>query len=175
MLRHKPTLKTFADTEKARRHYAAYSAEQSPIGAGISFDPSTPDLLEQLNVVGYYRDETPAHDQSAQILTGDFVWDDVKAIVVQKVRNLTTAEIAANFKATVPRSVSMRQARVYLSRASLLDLVSAQIADTSGEAQIVWEYSQEVQRDNPLISNMAAALGWTEEQLDQMFIDAAQL
>lgn len=82
---------------------------------------------------------------------------------------------AVKYQATIPTVVSMRQARLYLNGAGLLAAVTSQANAMGGEAQIVWEYSQEVQRSNPLIASMSAALGWTEDQLDQMFIDASKL
>jgi hypothetical protein len=42
-------------------------------------------------------------------------------------------------------------------------------------AQIEWEYSQEVQRHNGFVSQLAPILGLTEAQLDGLFVIASGL
>jgi hypothetical protein len=71
-------------------------------------------------------------------------------------------------------SVTMRQARLALHRAGLLAQVDAAIA-SDVEAQIEWEYAQTVERHSPLVQNLAAGLGLTEEQLDNLFTLASTL
>lgn len=75
----------------------------------------------------------------------------------------------------VPQVVTMRQARLALDAAGLLSSVQAAINAGSNAAKITWEYSSEVQRNNGLIPTMAAALGMTETQIDNLFIAAAVL
>lgn len=79
----------------------------------------------------------------------------------------------------VPRAVTMRQARLALLQAGKLDAVNAAIASMSGTkgaaARIEWEFSNEVQRTQPLIAALAPVLGMTPAQLDQLFITAAGL
>lgn len=79
----------------------------------------------------------------------------------------------------VPTSVTMRQARLALLGAGLLDDVDAAIAALPSPqkeaAKIEWEYSQEVQRHNGFVSVLAPMLGMTAEQTDALFIGAAQL
>lgn len=79
----------------------------------------------------------------------------------------------------VPFAVTMRQARLALLGAGLLDDVEASInalpSPQKEAARIEWEYSQEVQRHNGFVSVLAPSLGLTESQLDQMFIQAATL
>ena len=68
-----------------------------------------------------------------------------------------------------PQSITMRQARLALLGAGLLDTVNAGMAGMGQSAQIEWEFASEVQRSNPLIGAMAAALGMTDAQLDDLF------
>lgn len=79
----------------------------------------------------------------------------------------------------VPQSVTMRQARLALLGAGLLDDVEAAIAALPSPqkeaARIEWEYSQEVQRHNGFVSVLAPALGLTDEQLDDLFVQGAKL
>jgi len=79
----------------------------------------------------------------------------------------------------VPSRVTMRQARLALLGAGLLDNVTTAIAALPSPqkeaAQIEWEYSQEVHRDKQLVLILAPALGLNEAQLDQLFTQAATL
>ena len=78
-----------------------------------------------------------------------------------------------------PQTVTMRQARIALLDAGLLEAVQASVATmpgTEGErARIDWEYAPEVRRDWPLISYMAGDLGLTDEQVDGLFVAAAAI
>ena len=79
----------------------------------------------------------------------------------------------------VPRSVTMRQARLALLGAGLLDDIDAAInalpSPQKEAARIEWEYSQEVQRHNGFVSILAPSLGLTEAQIDTLFIQAKTL
>lgn len=101
----------------------------------------------------------------------DGQWRQVWSVVA------VSAEVAAaRFKATVPQAVTMRQARLALLGAGRLADVAAAInslpSPQKEAAQIEWEYSQEVQRDKPLVLALAPALGLSESQLDALFIAA---
>lgn len=79
----------------------------------------------------------------------------------------------------IPQAVTMRQARRALRVAGMIGRVDAAIATLPSpqkeDAQIEWEYSQEVQRHNGLVAAMAPALGLTNAQIDALFIAAAAL
>lgn len=81
--------------------------------------------------------------------------------------------------APVPQAVTMRQARLALYGASLLQTVNDAIAAMTGAqgeaARIEWEFSSEVRRNQPLVIALAPALGLTDAQIDQLFITAAAL
>ena len=77
-------------------------------------------------------------------------------------------------------TVTMRQARLALLRAGLLDNVDAAIAAIPDEtqrraAQIEWEYASIVERNSALIQQLTPALGLTEAQMDELFATAAGL
>lgn len=89
---------------------------------------------------------------------------------------LTPEEAAAR----VPQVVSMRQARLALLGAGLLDDVEAAIAAIPDPierraAQIEWEFGQEVNRQHGLVSMLGPALGLSDAQIDALFIQASQL
>lgn len=81
---------------------------------------------------------------------------------------------------TIPTSLTPRQAKLALLSAGLLDDVDAAIeaipdAATKRVAQIEWEYAQEVRRDWPLLNAVAAGMGMTDAQIDDLFTLAATL
>lgn len=90
----------------------------------------------------------------------------------------TEAEVLA-LLAPLPKLVTMRQARLALLAAGLLDDVNAALAAAPGTegaaARIEWEYSNIIDRDSPLVAAFAAALALTEAQLDALFAQAATL
>ena len=73
----------------------------------------------------------------------------------------------------VPASVSMRQARLALLDAGLLDDVDAAMSGASPADRIEWEYATEVRRDSALVASMTVALGWSAAQVDDLFCAAA--
>jgi len=86
---------------------------------------------------------------------------------------------ADEMRARVPQSVTMRQARLALHAAGLLTLVDAAIAamdePDKTAASITWEFAQTVDRGFGMVPQLAAALGMTETQIDDLFIAAAKL
>lgn len=77
----------------------------------------------------------------------------------------------------VPERVSAYQARVALKRANLLNDVQGLMDDpaTDDEAKIAWEYATEFWRSSPFIAALAPGLGMTDQQLDELFINANKI
>jgi hypothetical protein len=80
----------------------------------------------------------------------------------------------------IPAKVTMRQARLILLQAGLLDQVEGAIAAIENPverraAEITWEYSIEVERTNPLVTRLSTVFGLTDEQVNDMFRQAAKL
>ena len=91
-------------------------------------------------------------------------------------RDKTAEELEAEFKASVPQVITMRQARLVLLNANLLDTVETAIANGTDETlKIEWEYATEVRRDWESLMATATALGMTEIDLDNLFIEGAKL
>jgi len=82
-------------------------------------------------------------------------------------------------RARVPQSVTMRQARLALLGAGLLSSVETAIASMSEPertaAQITWEFAQTVDRQFGMVPELAASLGMTDAQIDDLFIAASKL
>lgn len=77
--------------------------------------------------------------------------------------------------APVPQVLTMRQARLVLHQVGLLDDVEAAVKAADRSVQIEFEFAQEVSRTWPTLIAMATALGLTESQLDNLFIQGALL
>lgn len=67
------------------------------------------------------------------------------------------------------------QAREAIRRAGLMPQVEALIDDPETPALVksAWEYALKFKRQSPTILVVAQALGWTDEQLDALFIEAS--
>ena len=91
-------------------------------------------------------------------------------IYTRPVRDMTVEEKRARYPV-----VSMRQARLALLGAELLDIVETAIQAADKSVQIEWEYATEVRRDSPLVVSLSQSLGLTEEMLDNLFSGASKL
>ena len=122
----------------------------------------------------------PTFDPVTQSLTeitptfGSDVWTQQ-----WQVNALSADQITANRLALVPTSITMRQARLALLGAGLLDTVNNAISAMTGaagqEAQIIWQYSNTVELDNPLITSLASSLNLTSDQINSLFTTANTL
>lgn len=129
---------------------------------------SIPQQFEEFEGWTPYRSTT----RPAATVTEDFVEATPVGGEQQWVAVLVSEEEAENRRrARIPTVVSMRQARLALLGAGLLDDIEAVIAQQSAAAQIEWEYAQTVERTHPLVQS----LGLSEAQLDELFLQAASL
>ena len=82
---------------------------------------------------------------------------------------------AATPQAPVPTSITMRQARLALLQAGLLDTVNAGVSSMGQAAQIEWEFAATVDRTSTLVGTLATALGLDAVALDALFVVGAGL
>ena len=98
---------------------------------------------------------------------------------------MTEAEVTAHLTPApaaspqVPASVTMRQARLALLGAGLLDDVET-VIDALPEpkrtvARIEWDYASEVHRASKFVTLLGAALGLDKQSLDDLFLKASEL
>ena len=84
-------------------------------------------------------------------------------------------------KPTVPTSVTKRQALLVLFDRGLTEaditLILEGIADETArvKALIEWKYASGIERTAPLITVVQAAQGWTDAEVDEMFIEGVKL
>ena len=74
-----------------------------------------------------------------------------------------------------PTSITMRQARLALLRAGLLDRVNAGVSSLGQAAQIEWEFATTVERSAPLVVALASVLELDDAALDALFVTGAGL
>ena len=75
----------------------------------------------------------------------------------------------------VPQQVTMRQARLALLSAGLLDDVEMVITTAGRAAQLEWEYAAVVDRSGPIVAIVQQQESLTDAQIDDMFREAAKL
>lgn len=98
-----------------------------------------------------------------------------KATLEARVAELE-AELASGVnKNGVPTVISPLQGRLAMKRAGLLDAVEAAIVQANGETQIWWEYATLWHRAHSLLNAMAASLGLSSEQVDELFVVAGAI
>jgi len=123
---------------------------------------------------------TEAFDSATHKLDGNETYtldeDNFLVNVSQKVVEKTAEELEAEFKDTVPASLTMRQTRLALLGANLLETIETAIKNGTDEAmKIEWEYADVVRRDWDSLNAMASGLGMSERQLDNLFIAGGEL
>jgi len=134
------------------------------------------DLVETTGTAEYVSPPTPTNPPSFDPFTEkleegvDAATNTQNWTVVPKTQ-AERDEYLAEWRANT--QCSMRQARLALAGAGLLSAVDTAIAGLPEEARnvvsIEWEYASVVDRDSPWMGDMAAALGMTDEQLDDLF------
>ena len=74
-------------------------------------------------------------------------------------------------------SVDPIQAREAIRRAGLLPAVENYINDPATDPLVksAWEYALSFKRTSPTILAVAAAMGWTDDELDLLFVTASQI
>jgi hypothetical protein len=93
--------------------------------------------------------------------------------------NVVGMNQSADLTPAVPESVSARQIRLWLLRQGIslasvdaaIDAIPDQLQRDS--VRVEWDYAPYVERTHPMLIPLAAALGLTEAQVDQAFVEAA--
>lgn len=158
-----------------------------------SFPPSGPSdefLAEQgyakVNVFKEFNKETEKLESCEPYSEGEWVYT-VRVVprfteytdeegVVHTVAEQEAAAIEADRKSKVPQVVTIRQARLALLQAGLLDDIDAAIAaSTERSLKIEWEYASTIERNSPWVQALTVALGLSSSQLDSLFEEAIGL
>ena len=91
---------------------------------------------------------------------------------VYTVVTLTDDEVVAE---KTPSQITQRQCRLQLVKDGNYQAVVDAIGTMGAEAQIEWEYANDIQRDNPLVGAIQGLLGKSDREMNEFFINASQL
>lgn len=134
-----------------------------------------------------YNAITERVQAAAPVLTNLGHWEQTWEVVprfvdytdANNVLHTASEQIAAETErlrlASVPASVTMRQACRALLAADLLDDVEALVATLPREYQIEWQRAGTVERSNPLVEIVRQQKSMSEADIDDLFITAATL
>lgn len=82
---------------------------------------------------------------------------------------------AAIYAKTVPQEVPMTAACEALINAGLYDAIDGYIQTLTAVDKVWWQRAEAVNRRFPLVAQVKENLGLTDQQIDQLFIDAEQI
>jgi len=111
-------------------------------------------------------------------------WFKIKKSVLDDTQDTTLSDISLGTVFTLPLDsplvstpavISPLQLRKALRKAGLFTTVTTFMATQSDEVQETWEYCVAIRRADPLIATLQTALGFTDEQIDDLFRSAAQV
>lgn len=97
-----------------------------------------------------------------------FPEDVTEAVMAEFALNLIAA-YEASLIPPVPQQVTPRQIRQALTRAGLRDAVEYAVSQSSQDVKDWWEHSTVFERQNPQVIGMAAALGVSDSQVDDLW------
>lgn len=77
-------------------------------------------------------------------------------------------------KSLIPKTLTLRQARLYLLSIELLDDLE-KIINQNRIYKIEWEYANTIERDSPLVKILGEALKLDDLSIDNIFIEASKI
>ena len=140
-------------------------------------------LEENTNkILGWYSDDIHTNIPTPNIEVTEKVWQEALNInancyedgkfIVKDLR--TPEEIEAYEKSLIPKTITLRQARLYLLSIELLDDLE-NIISQNRAYQIEWEYANQIERESPLVSIMGQTLNLDDTAIDNMFMEASKI
>jgi hypothetical protein len=75
----------------------------------------------------------------------------------------------STIKPVTPRQIRLALNAMGVPLVNIENAINALPEPTRTQAWVTWDYSTEFQRNNPLVAALAPALGFTPEQLDQLW------
>ena len=96
-------------------------------------------------------------------------WDEISKNWIEDIELKKEYE-----KSLIPKTITLRQARLYLLSIGLLDDLE-NIISQNRAYQIEWEYANQIERESPLVKILSQALELNDERIDEMFTEASKL
>ena len=133
-------------------------------------------------LLGWYSDEIHSDIPTPNIEVTDEVWQEALNINANCYENgkfivkdfRTSEEIEAYEKSLIPKTITLRQARLYLLSIGLLDDLE-DIINQNRAYQIEWEYANQIERESPLVKILGQTLNLDDTAIDNMFTEASKI
>ena len=129
----------------------------------------------------------PLVDVLSKMLEKRIVMNDNKYVEFDGLKDIPQATVALaeiekvkmERELSIPKSITARQAKLALLQIGKLADVTAAIANLQSpmkeQVEIEWEYAADIYRNNGFIDTLGAALGLSDAQLDDLFLQASKL
>jgi hypothetical protein len=143
----------------------------TPEGYAVVFPAPTPTcdpITEIAREIQPVLTSKGTYEQAYEIVPRFQEYADAEG-VVHTVQEQEDAARDAAYQATIPKVVTIRQAKLALLQSNLLDDVEAAMTQAGRATQIEWEYATEFERDWPALTAMQPLLGLTDTQIDDLF------
>lgn len=115
-----------------------------------------------------------ANAQPNKSLIKEWVGDQPILFTAEEAAARDAEHAAHTARGPVVPMVTNIQMRRALRTAGLLDGVNKAVNAMGDEAADSWEYATTIPRDDPLVAALADQLGYTEAQVDAIFLDACK-
>ena len=96
-------------------------------------------------------------------------WDEISKNWIEDIELKKEYE-----KSLIPKTITLRQARLYLLSIGLLDDLE-NIINQNRAYQIEWEYANQIERESPLVKILGQTLNLDDTAIDNMFMEASKI
>ena len=96
-------------------------------------------------------------------------WDEISKNWIEDIELKKEYE-----KSLIPKTITLRQARLYLLSIGLLDDLE-NIISQNRAYQIEWEYANQIERESPLVKILGQTLNLGDTAIDDMFMEASKI
>jgi hypothetical protein len=96
-------------------------------------------------------------------------WDEISKNWIEDIELKKEYE-----KSLIPKTITLRQARLYLLSIGLLDDLE-NIISQNRAYQIEWEYANSIERESPLVKILGQTLNLDDTAIDNMFMEASKI
>ena len=96
-------------------------------------------------------------------------WDEISKNWIEDIELKKEYE-----KSLIPKTITLRQARLYLLSIGLLDDLE-NVINQNRAYQIEWEYANQIERESPLVKILGQTLNLDDTAIDNMFMEASKI
>ena len=149
-------------------------------GFAICFNDNEWEYIEDNRNTTVYNKETKQElkvdyigkikDEHTLLVPNQFdKWDEISKNWIEDIELKKEYE-----ESLIPKTITLRQARLYLLSIELLDDLE-EIINQNRAYQIEWEYANQIEIESPLVKILGQTLNLEDEQIDNMFMEASKI